>query len=270
MSRPWRSEIRIAVSPDRVAALKVCGLVHRHVQAEALWKPAYSDGAPAWRAAVDTLKQNISRLGTASRAGVIISNRLTHYALLNPPENLSQREHGRYVEHKLQAIFGDLSAQWTVRIAGPSKNGALLVAGIDTALLDAIKEALGPALARTAHIEPHFSAAFNRLREHLTAPSGWFVMQEEKHALIGRLSGGAWQSLRGRHLSANSPDALIPAIDREHALHNLAEPVRKVYLLPPRHDVPLPVIEPYDVQLLQDPLPDGFPLTSDHGDEMAA
>lgn len=270
MSHSFRSELRIALHIDRVAALRLSGVLRRRVEAAAAWSCPSGGQTCPWHASVEVLKENIGKLGVASLANVVLSNRLTHYALLRPSANLSRRELLRYVEHRMQCIFGDVAAHWSLRIASAHKDDTLLVAAVDTDLLDAIKANLGPHFTRTASVKPYFSVAYNRLRRHLTSPSAWFVVQEDKHAVIGRIEHGAWQSLSGRHLGDDSAETLVSALDREHALQNLAEHVNDVYLLRARPEMRLPLGASYRLHLLQLASPRGFPVSRAYDYAMAA
>lgn len=272
MSLSWRSELRLGVHPDRIAALQVRGVWRKRIQAEALWHVAECTESERVKAVVDTISSNVASAISAARATVVLSNRWAHFAHIAVHEGLNERERDNYVRHKLKAVFGDVAATWTFRISAAEVVGGVIVSAVETALIDGIRAALTPAFGANVSIQPHFSAAFNRIRREIHDESAWLVVQEPKQVVMGRLQQGRWESLASRQVRDTSAEALFAALEREHALQAFPRACHNVYLYPAAATASLTAFEHprYKVRIVTPRRPDGFPLNKEQDYAVAA
>ncbi len=272
MSLSWRSELRLGVHPDRIAALQVRGVWRKSIQAEALWSVPECAKSERVKAVVDTISSNVASAMPAARATVVLSNRWAHFAHIAVHDGLNARERDNYVRHKFKAIFGDVATTWMLRINSADVMGGVIVSAVEAALVEGIRSALTPAFGANVSIQPHFSAAFNRIRAEIHDESAWLVVQESKQVVMGRLQEGRWESLASRHVRDTSADALFAALEREHALQAFPRACHNVYLYPAAATALLPAFEHprYKVRIVTPRRPDGFPLNKEQDYAVAA
>ncbi len=193
MSPLWRDEISIQLAPQRLALVRRSrGLKPREL---ATFEVAISAGDPgSWRPAVTALGRWLGEPPwQAANARVVLSDLWVRYAIVPWSDelqgNAERLTHARYA---LADIYGDLVANWTVRLSDPVPGKAQIACAMPTALFSELSDLIEQRGLRLLSLQPQLIAAFNRWRERLPESGAWFVSIEEGSLAAARLAPGGW------------------------------------------------------------------------------
>lgn len=243
MSPSWRNELRIALSPDRVAVVRI----------EKGWRPAVTGkqivpctaaapDTPLWQPATAALDNALREFGSKpADVAVVLSNHFAHYALVPQSGELdNDAEEMAFVRHCFTRIYGRIADNWSFRLSDEPGSELRVAAAVDSSLLDAIREAVGPSRLRLRSIQPFLMAAFNGCRRRLAGQTAWFVAAERGRLCVARLGGGRWESLRTMRVGDNWMAELPVILEREAQLAGTPEGGGDIWLFAPEHADALP------------------------------
>jgi hypothetical protein len=185
-------------------------------------------GEPAWRAALQALAQALEEAG-ASRASatVVLSNHFVRYLVLPwQPELNSARELAELARLRLQAVYGDAAADWTVRCSEGGWGQTSVACAIDSALLEGLQAVLDARHLRLASLQPLLMAAFNDLRRRFGDDAA-FAIVEPGRVCVGLMQQGAFDAIASRRAGA---DAVL-AVEQELATLRPQAPTAELDLL---------------------------------------
>lgn len=229
MSLSWPDHLHITIGSREVTATIPRAPWRRHAVTHC-W-PVSSDPPAPWAGALAALTTGLPILPPLRRVSVTVANAFLRYTVLRIPATLDPSERANFIAHKLRAQFGDTAQQWTARTSDTGADGRCLVAAMPSALIHELQTALGPAGAHAA-IEPALVPAFNAARRALRTTSGWIVMLEAGHAVVGWQANGHWITVASRTLRDGTTATLFRIIDRESLLNDVGAGAGDVYLLP--------------------------------------
>jgi hypothetical protein len=204
--------------------------------------------APAWKAAVDALAQALDPPPPrAARARVVLSNHFVRYAVVPWREDLaSPPEREAFMREVFQEAYGNACAGWTLREDNAAAGFPSLACGVDTQLIETLRETFRKARMRVAAIQPLYMSAFNRHRR-AAGERGCFLVYEHGRLCSGSFHDNRWRSIHSSRVEVGTP--IEAAIEAEVMRHGM-EPDAPVFLcavdeceLPPAFARPVTVLE---------------------------
>ncbi|HEY7377716.1 MAG TPA: hypothetical protein VH542_03420 [Steroidobacteraceae bacterium] len=193
MSPLWRDEVSIRLAPRRLALVRHSrGLKPRKL---AVFEVAVEpDDAVSWRAALTALSRCLGEPPwQAANVRVVLSDLWVRYAIVPWSDelhgNAERLTHARYA---LADIYGDLVADWTVRLSDPVPGKAQVACAMPTTLFTELSDLIEQRGLHLLSLQPQLIAAFNRWRERLPESGAWFVSIEEGALAAARLAPGGW------------------------------------------------------------------------------
>jgi len=229
VSPSWLDSLRFGLFPDRVVFARYGrGLRRRFLERGSI---AVEPGGPEpWRAPLAALAGLLQKHAPRpADAGIVVSNHFVRYLVLGANAGLSDGQEWReYAAHRFQETYGAKALDWDVRVAVTKTKGPRIASAVDKALIETALGAFAGSRARLTSIEPCLVSAFNKATP--PAQSFWFVLHEPGRVLLGFVSDGAWQSVRGRRAGTQWREELPQMVKRESALLAGAEPCREMLL----------------------------------------
>ena len=230
MSRLWRDELRVALTPSALAWARYGrGFARRGPETGVLPLPAQTD-APAWQPAIDALAQVLDTAGRV-QAAVVLSNHFTRYLVLPKNADITgASEWEEYARHRFALAHGPVVQGWSLRLSADVPKAPRVASGVDAALLAQLREMFARKHVPLASIQPYLMVSFNRFRARFEGKNAWFVSHEPGRLSLGLLRQGAWYSIRNRRAGADWQAELAGMIDLENELAGLHEPCCEVWL----------------------------------------
>lgn len=172
-----------------------------------------------WQAAANALRSALAgRRRGGNRIRVVLSDLWVRYDLtpmgsggLNEDESLLLAR-----THFARQYPETGNESWILRIA--LQKECLLGVGIESALLEAIREAAASAGARLSAIEPLFTWVFDRHRMDLVNVSGWLLLDEPGMLTLASIESGQLTSLHAQRCESDPEDAAVQLLERQSAL----------------------------------------------------
>lgn len=234
----WHDELRIALSPDRVAAVRIetgwrPGVAAKHIVPCAAAAP----DAQLWQPATAALENALREFGgKPADVAIVLSNHFVHYALVPQSGELDDdAEEMAFVRHCFARIYGRIADDWSFRLSDEAPGELRVAAAVNGSLLDAIREAVGPTQFRLRSIQPFLMTAFNGYRRHLAGQTMWFVAAERGRLCVALLHGGRWESVRAMRVGDDWLAELPVILDREAQLAGIPDSGGDVWLCAPEH-----------------------------------
>jgi hypothetical protein len=231
----WRDQLRIALSPQRVVAVRLSGLLRRHVAAKEIL--ACDDTVPNWKSALDAVTQALRSRPSwqDADASVVLSNHFARYQLLPWSDEIgSDAELVAYARQSFAQVHGEAAKGWAVSVDEARRGQPSLACAVDRGLIDGLDQAFAISKSRLVSVQPYLASAFNTLRKGFADESAWFVVVEDGKLLLSLLLKGKWQAVAARKVSAETWAEELPLLlDREWRLKGIAEGPRQVYLYGP-------------------------------------
>lgn len=266
MSLSWRDHLRIALSPERVAAVRLTRGLRPRVAAKEILPCA--GGTPPWQGALETLSQGL--LGRpawqGATAAVVLSNHFVRYQLLPWSDEISSGEElAAYARQCFGQVHGEAAKEWAIRVDEPRRGRPTLACAVDQELLEGLDASLAAAGSRLVSVRPGLAAAFNAVHAAFTAASAWFVMVENGKLLLSLARDGAWQVVTARKAASDAWTAELPVLlEREWRLKGIAEVPDRVYVYATDGRKPtLPAGGPWRFEWLRPPLRFGLSADAD-------
>lgn len=271
MSPLWRKRLRIALAPDRVAAVLLTRGRKPVVEKMLAWacKPGPSDTHP-WQAAIRALSGGVAELqAKGADATIVLSNHFVRYALLPWSDQVTGAEERQAMARiSFDRHFGSAAGGWAVRLSDDAYGRPSLASAIDMSLPEAIVQACHGAGLRPFSIQPYMMSVFNQYRRQLAGPNTCLVVAEPRR--IGVLMAGAdgWFAVRTLPLRGDLSQELAPLVRREMLLAGLQD--AQAYLhAPGETQVAAPMAGGLPFDLLELPPHAGFSPRGDFAFSMA-
>ncbi|WP_019143018.1 hypothetical protein [Noviherbaspirillum massiliense] len=224
----WRDQLRIAIAPDRLLAVRISGTIRRQIldKQDISVSTQGNDWRTALSALTDLLKQPAWQKADAV---VILSNRFAVYQLLPwSGTALSAEEQLARARHVYAQSHGETADALELRISEGDLGEASLAAGVERELLASLREGFKASSVRLVSVQPYLMSAFNGFRNKLGRGALWFAVLEPGMMCLALLDRGGWQSLRVKQTSDNWFDDLQLMLRREQVTNGLAEQVRRL------------------------------------------
>ena len=235
MSLLWPDQLRIALSPERVVAVRLSGFPQRKLVAKEII--SCSETQPNWKAALEELGQALQTKPSwkGAEASVVLSNHFARYQLLPWSDEIgSEAELAAYAAQSFGQVHGEIARHWTVSVNEAHRGKATLACAVDRELIDGLNQVFTASKSRLVSVQPYLASAFNAHSKSFAKDSAWFVVVEDGKLLLSLLLKGAWQAVAARKVSAESWAEELPLLlDREWRLKGITEGPRRVYLYGP-------------------------------------
>jgi len=172
--------------------------------------PAAADGTPPWQEAVATaLALATEKLPRRSRVTIVVADHFVRYALLPWSEHLlGRRLREESARALLRASHGEAAAALTIALDRPrfAMNG--IAAGIDGALLAALRSGCADVGLRLVAVRPQALHVLAAARGRIAGGDGWFCRAERDRLVLAGFSAGNVSSLRNQRSDLADDGAL--------------------------------------------------------------
>ncbi|OGA40779.1 MAG: hypothetical protein A3G24_23415 [Betaproteobacteria bacterium RIFCSPLOWO2_12_FULL_62_13] len=226
----WRDEVRIALSPQRVAAVRLArGFRPRLLQRKVVACGQAHD-EHAWAPAIEALREALAPPDLADADTVVIlSDHFVRYLLLRwNPALVTEEEDITYARARFGQVFGAGAENWAIRLSGAKAGTARVASAVEQTLLDAVGALAAQSRLNVRSIQPHLMAAFNAWGGR-RARAAWLAIAEPRRLMLGLREGGEWRSLRSRPLN-DGTGSLAEFIEQERKLLGIGPGVQLVFL----------------------------------------
>lgn len=235
MSPWWREQVRIALGPDRLVAVRLSRGPRRRVLLREEREMAGNAADPAAILAplVELLREPQWQQADAA---VLLSSRLAAYQLLPWSDAaLDDAEELARARHLYVRSHADTATGLDLRRSPGAFGSASVVSGVDQQLLDGIRAAFAASSLNLRSVQPYLMAAFNQSRRALPRGVHWFVVVEPGSVCSALLDRGHWVSLRARRVAGSGAGDLAQALRRQALAHAAADGVTDVLVHAPEH-----------------------------------
>lgn len=185
-----------------------------------------------WRGALQALATALpAQAGGASRARVILSNRLVRYVLVPWSDALGDaEEEAAFARHCFERVYGEASAQWELRVSDEQDGAPRLASAVDAALPGALREVFAAAGMWLDSIQPNLMAVYNDYRRHLQGRHAWLALLEPGGLCLALLQRGRWSRVRSMRIGPGWRAELALILEREAYLADTEAATRDVFL----------------------------------------
>jgi hypothetical protein len=144
---------------------------------------------PAWEPALDAMDQAFAAAdATGAAVGVVLSNHFVRYLTLPwQPALNSARELLELAQLRMQQVYGDAAARWTVRCSEGGWGQPSVACAVDAELVASLTARLAARRLRLASLQPLLMAACHDLRRQLRGDATLALAEP------GRLCLGLWR-----------------------------------------------------------------------------
>lgn len=181
MSPLWRNRLLIALTPERVAVMRLKrGLRPKQIDRFVRDCGSVGDAIPAWAGVVSALGSLLTDLPPGGGdACVVLSNHFVRHGKVPWTTGIySDRDREILAAGCFRAIHGDSVEHWRVATGTPHFGESVLAAAIDTDLIEGLRAILTRHNWQLAVLRPHLATAFDCWRKRLLADDGGFVVLE--------------------------------------------------------------------------------------------
>lgn len=170
---------------------------------------------------------------------VILSNHFMRYHLLPASSTrLTEKEQLARARHVLAQIYGERSATLRLRLDRTHLGSAVLVAGVESALIDPLGTMIDTSASTLISIQPCLMSLFNGYRQRISAEPQWFVIQEAGMLCAGLLHRRRWEQVRMQKTQQQWQPALERLLNRERVTSAVAEKAKQINLWTHDGDAP--------------------------------
>lgn len=236
MSPLLRDQLHIALSPDKVAMLRL----GRGLRPEVVDRYAFACEAPThdrkpWAGALECLEDGLGKLGSRKAdAVVVLSNHFVRYALVPWSDQISDRdEEQAFIRLNFSRTFGAEAQHWALRMSPNGYGETQLASAVDQQLLDGLDKATAAHGMRLASLQPYFMSAFNRWRNRVSERAVWFIVAEPGRLCVSQLEQGCWRSVRAAKTGDDWQQTLLKLLEREFLVSESGTERGTVYLVAP-------------------------------------
>jgi hypothetical protein len=189
----WRDEIHISLAPRELRLERLGrGLKPRLL---AGFQTTVDTGDYAgWEPALSALGRCLDEAAWQNaNARVVLSDHWVRYAIVPWSDDLrGHAERLTHARYTLADVYGDLVADWTVRLSDSLPGTSQIACAMPTTLFTALSDLIEHHGLRLLSIQAWMIASFNRWRRSLPATGAWLVSVEEGSLAAARLASGGW------------------------------------------------------------------------------
>lgn len=258
MSRLWRDQLRIALSPGRVELVRLGKGLRRKVLA---MQSEACAPAPGWQAALNTLNRLLAGQGGADVV-IVLSSAFARHVIVPWSDELSgKQELATLAQHRFSQVYGPQTSDWEVRVDAGRFGVPMLASGVERALPAALRQSCSARGLRLASVQPALMAAFNRWHRLPRERGGWFGLAEGGLLTLALLHGGGWHAVQSRHYEGALAEALADRLEQAQRLADLADVPRTAWIFAPQEaSLALPVGHKWTLHALElPPVAGGLP-----------
>lgn len=264
MSLLWRDELRIALSPGRAVMVRLGKGLRRRVLDKRVETCIPAEGE-TWQAAIAALKKLLDKQDGAE-ASVVLSSHFARYVTVPWSDAVSSEEElSALALHRCNQVYGNLAANWEVRVSPADFGAPMLACGVERGLLDALRQCCAEAGVQLGSVQPALMAAFNRWRGELAQNGGWFGMIEPGQLTLALVNNGGWHAVQSRRMEGTLGEVLPAALEQERLLTDMADVPQKALIFAPEQAGYAPAAGKWTMRALKLPSREGF---SPHTDGM--
>ena len=196
MLRRWSRQVIVALALDRLSALLVGGIGRRRLlDRQAISLPTLTN---SWETTLPALEELFSESAwRGHRLHIVLSNHYVHYQALARSKGLTSGEMLKLAAVQFADTYGELAADWDIRISPPSRDGSTLACGVPSGLLAALRSSCEKK-ARLVSVRPALMPFFNRIRPMIGRSAGYMALIENGRLSIAVLEDGHWLSVSSR------------------------------------------------------------------------
>jgi hypothetical protein len=235
VSRLWRDQLRLALSPERVVAVRISGGLRPRLLAKQII--SCKAGTPNWHGVVESISEALLTRAEwqDAQARVVLSNHFVRYQLLPWSDEISSDEELlAYARQSFGQVHGEAAKSWAVTVDVPHRGEPTLASAMDRALSEELDEAFAASKTTLVSVQPYLASIYNKQRGSFADESAWFVMVENGKLLLSLITDEHWRSIAVRNVSMDGWQEELPLmLDREWRLKGIAEGPRLVYLYGP-------------------------------------
>lgn len=214
MSRPWSRQVIIAIAPERLSAL----LIGQRLRPRLLDRHAVALSGPpgSWAQILPALDELFAETTWRRHAlQIVLSSHYVRYLALAHCAKLADSERQVLADSRFAETFGELAADWEIRVSPPLRGGTTLACGVSGALLAALRASC-QRHARPTSIRPVLLPVYNRSRQLIERTAGYLSLIEPGRLTIATFENGALLSVSSR---AGESSSLTQLLHEESDLH---------------------------------------------------
>ena len=243
MSRLWRDRLYLAITPNRIALVRMHGRLRPQVAAKSIVPVQRTPGGwePALTALTQVMMADQQWQNTDIR--VVLSNDFVRYQLIpwsDAVANAEERE--AYVRQSFAQVYGDSMTQWAYTVSQTGHRAAWLASAVERALLAQLETVAEGTRSKLVSVMPHLMPTFNLARHKLKHKDLWFVQVEKYKLLLMLILDGHWQIISSRHIQKEQWQLELPLLlEREWRLKGTGQkvPRRVIISAPEAHQAAL-------------------------------
>lgn len=222
MSPLWRDQLRIVLCPDKVIIVRLGKGMRPAIVSKHIIDCVPVVGAPPWGAPLDALSRWLAEAKpNKADVVVILSNHFVRYSTLPwaPTVNNASEEQAYACIH-FEKIYGDVAAQWAIKISGAAYGAPRLASAVDRDLINILPQFLGKAPLHLQSVQPYLMTVFNASRRRLYKQSGLLILVESGKAICAKFGAEQLLNVTAWSLQQNTADELSELLKREMLLNN--------------------------------------------------
>jgi len=229
--------LHIELAPDQVnlvhteRRLTLRGMRTR-VSNEWLAAEATGEDSAPWRGAVQALETALpAYTGRPAHARVILSSRLVRYVLVPWSDALGDaEEEAAFARHCFERTYGEVAAQWDLRVSDERDGVPKLASAVDAALPVALREVFAAAGVLLDSVQPNLMTVYNDYRHRLQGRHAWLALLEPGGLCLALLHQGRWARIRSMRIGPGWRVELALILERETYLEEPEAAARDVFL----------------------------------------
>ncbi|HET7775248.1 MAG TPA: hypothetical protein VFK74_02700 [Azospira sp.] len=197
MSPLSRKRILIGLSPERLSALALGGLLRPHL----LDRHAvllHGQDAGEWEQGMPALEALLAEPAWGGgNIRIVLSGHYVRHAIIPAGSNLSVAERQVLAEAVFRDTFGDLARDWELRVSLPSPGKRTLASGVPRGLLAALRGACAKR-GRLDSIQPALMPIFNHVRREIGDSVACLALVEPGRTTLAFVEHGQWKYIDSR------------------------------------------------------------------------
>ena len=258
----WRDRVSVEFSPHCITWVRLSRGLRPALLAKGVEQVVAQPEHDSWHAPLEVLKDRMQANDwKGAELTIVLSNHFVHYDCLPWNEAIkNENELLALARHRMTSVYGPEAQSWELRLSPAAKGESRVVAAVEGALVQALKESVAGAGISLQSVQPCLMACFNSTAKQLAMDDGWFVIAEPGRFALAQFQGGRWQRIHLRR--GEGIDALHDWLERENMTSNQEVPDREVFLFAPglARDASLPS---YLLHWLELPACDGYSPVTD-------
>ena len=226
MKLRWRDELRVALCPERVLAVRYRRGNGNRVADTSHIIIASDAGAPRWKAAIAGLHRVLaSPLAHAADLSVVLSSHFVRYAVLPWTAALrGEAEWLKYARHVLFTTYRQPALSWNVGMCGTGFRKPRIACGVEAELVTAIAGVASERGMRLISLQPYLVSSFNRLHGRLRERKSWLALLEGSRLTLCAFDGERWSGIHSRASNGRWDETLRQLVAGAGQLGGVAPP----------------------------------------------